>query len=347
MIRYDPHSQIEVGGARFDSWRDDAYFKEVSVSLSTDSASEAVWKIHDPGYKLLDRWVSADGLTPLEVKVWLALGPDLGAAVFEGLLAGATWEDETTSFTFYDRGYLMRRRQEREYHRGLTDVQIIAKLAKQNGLAFEGPDKPVKLDKHKSAIQDAQTDWEFASERARDVGLVLYVRGNTLYAKEATRVNKTAPPALTISLADDGRRLTDRTSFRYRAPENQKGRPGAVTVHSRADGKGGRALVGKSEVNRRGTHKAEIKHDLAIKTKRHADRRAHASKELAREHSYELNITLLSDFGGRRPDVRQTIKLDGAGKLFGGLYVVNEVHHQFGPGVMETELQCYRDVVAD
>lgn len=238
MIRWDPHSQIEVGGARFDSWRDEAYFKGVSVSLSTDKASEAVWTVHDPGYKLLDRWVSDDGLFPLEVKVWLGLGPDLGGSVFEGLLAGATWEDDTTSFTFYDRGYLMRRRQEREYHRGLTDVQIIAKLAMQNGLAFEGPDKPLKLDKHKSAIQDAQTDWEFASERARDVGLVLYVRGNTLYAKEAARVNKAAPPALTISLADDERRLLDRTSLRYKAPENQRGRPGTVTVH--AQGEGGR-----------------------------------------------------------------------------------------------------------
>src|SRR5215213_234070 len=108
MIRWDPHSQIEVGGARFDSWRDDAYFKEVTVALSTDSASETVWKVHDPGYKLLDRWVSGAGL---------------GAPVFEGLLASATWEDDMTSFTFYDRGYLMRRKQEREYHRGLTDVQ--------------------------------------------------------------------------------------------------------------------------------------------------------------------------------------------------------------------------------
>lgn len=341
MLPWDPHCRIEVGGASFDSWREDAYFKSVGLTLSTDSASEASWKVHDPDYKLLDLWVGDDGLSPLEAKVWLGLGPDLGAPVFEGLLASADWLEDTTTFVFYDRGYLMRRKKETEYHRGLDAVQIAGKLAKQNGLQFEGPDEPVKLDKHKSVIQDAQTDWEFAAERLHEVGLVMYVRGNTLYAKEAA---KTGAPVVTLTFGrTEG--LLDGANFRYRAPEHQEGRPGSVEVRTR--GKGGKRLAGKSEVNKRGTSKTEIKSDLSIKSKRHADRRAKAHKALQREHAFTGTVALLTGFGGVRPQVRQTVEVLGVGKLFSGRYLVDEIHHEFGPGTLETDLTIYRDIRAE
>lgn len=339
-MRWDPHCVVEVGGTRFDSWRDDAYFASVSVTLSTGEASEFSWSVHDPDYLLLDRWIAGDGLAPLEARVWLGLGAELGPPVFDGLLAGAEWRDGTTGFQFFDRGYLMRRRKETEYHRNLDDVGIIAKLARQNDLAFEGPQPAVKLDRHKSVIQDAQTDWEFASERAEDAGLVLYVRGRTLYAKEAA---KTSEPVVSLTLGEDYR-LLDGCSFRYRSPENQEGRPGSVRV--RARGKGGRRLEGKSDVNARGTSQTEIRRDLSIKTKRQADRRAEAKKALSREHAFTGRVALLDAFRGRRPDIRDTVEVLGLGKLFSGKYIAEEVHHEFAPGNLSTEISLVRDIKA-
>lgn len=287
MIPPNPHAVIQIGEERFDSWTHKSLFAGIEVDLATDEASQAVWRVLDDDFTFLDKWVSGDGLALLETRIWLGFGSDLGEPVFKGLLARVERSDSITSFRFYDMGYKMRQVKRTEYHKGLDDVGIIAKLAKRNGLKFEGPLPAIKLDKHKSIIQDNQSDWEFAQERAEEAGLALYVRGDSLFAKEAA---KTGTPVVSLIYREDFNLLSN-YSLSFRVPENKEGRPGKVETRGR--GRAGRRLKGKSLEHKRGIHHVEIKRDLAIKTKRHADRRAAARKELQREHAFTLSISLI------------------------------------------------------
>lgn len=341
MIPATHRAVMEIGGRRFDSWRGEPMFKRVEVRLNSRNTSEAELEIFDPHFAYVDRWRGGDGIQELSAKVWLSLGNDLPTEpAFEGQLAGAEWLPESTTFLFFDHGYRMRKVKQTEYHRNLDDLQIIEKLARQNGLSFEGPQPPIRpgLDKHKSVIQDAQTDWEHAEERANDAGVVLYVRGQTLYAKEAA---KTAAPVLSLKYKEDFR-LLEGASFRYRAPENQEGRPSQVETRGR--GRGGKRITGKSDTNERGRRHVEIKNDLPIKSKRHADRRAQARKDIQREHAFTGTIVLLPRFEGVLPDIRSTVEVMNVGKLFSGKYICESVSHLFAAGTIETTLQLYRDI---
>ncbi len=327
---------------KFDSWKHKGLFKSVEVELTTDQASQMVWKVADSQFQLIDAWTKDDGIELLAMRVWLGFGDDLGEPVFKGLLASAECERFETTFKFYDRGFLMRRVQRTEYHMGLDDLQIIKKLAERNGLNFEGPKPEISLDKHKSVIQDGQTDWDHAQERAHDIGVVLYVRGDTLFAKEAA---KTGVPVLTVinESADSSPRQLADWSLYVKLPENHRhGRPGHVKV--RARGRGGRSLHGHSNRTARGAHLIEVRRDLPIKSQRHADRRAQAKKDLQREHAFTGTIHLLSDFEGKRPDVRDTIRLMDFGKLFSREWLCDKVQHSFGPGQFHTEIEVYKDI---
>lgn len=328
----NPRAIVEIDGERFDSFAKTKLFKGVDVELTANESSQATWKIFDEERRFINQWSRPDGIARLDISVWLGFGDDLGAAIFTGLLANAECDDDTTTFEFYDKGYLMRRVKRTAYHKGLDDLGVIAKLVRANGLKFEGPDKPIKLDKHKSLIQDEQTDWEHARERADEAGLVLYVRGNTVYAKEAAR---TGEPKLIVNFATDTN-LLHGSSFRYRAPENQDGAPKSVETR-------GRRLRGRSNVNARGTEQLEIKRDLAIKSKRHADRRAQARKELQREHAFTGRLGLLPITRDMVLDTRATVEVRNRGILFNGRYLTEITSHTFAPGQLQSELNVYRD----
>lgn len=329
-----PHAALEVGGERFDSFHHRALFEHVEVDLATGQASEAVWRVFDPQFEWLDRWVDAHGLRVLPVRVWLGAQDDLHE-VFRGLLARVEHGRGATTFRFYDMSLRMRLEQKTRYHKGVDDVQIIRQLAEENGLQFDGVN--VRLERHRSIMQDARTDWDFAQERATDAGLVLFVRGDTLYAREAA---VTGAPVITLRYKDDFI-MTHDFDLQYRLPENQEGRPGMVEARGR--GPGGKTMLGRTGRDR-GTSKIEIKRDLPHATRRTAERRAAARKALEREHAFEASVTLLAAYNGPRPDVRDTIELHGVGKLFSGRWLVDRVIHLFGPGRLETRLELYRDI---
>ncbi|PYS88968.1 MAG: hypothetical protein DMF64_18870 [Acidobacteria bacterium] len=332
------HAVVEVNGQNFDSWKDESLFAGVEVDLTTDEGSQAVWRVFDRDFQFLDKWLSGEGIAVLNARVWLGYGNNLGEPVFKGLLTRVERSGATSVFRFYDMGFKMRQAQKTEYHKGLDDVGIIAKLAKRNGLMFNGPNPPIKLDVHKSLLQDGQSDWEQAKERADEAGLVLFVRGDTLFAREAA---KTGKPVLTLAYKKDFVLLND-FSLNFKVPENVEGRP--KKVETRGRGRGGRRLKGKSDESARGTQQVEIKRDLAVKTKRHADRRAEAKKELQREHAFTLSVRMLSLFKGTRPDVRETVAMTDIGKLFSGNYLCDRVQHTLRPGELTTSLDLYRDI---
>ncbi|MCP9494294.1 MAG: hypothetical protein MSG64_07550 [Pyrinomonadaceae bacterium MAG19_C2-C3] len=347
MKVHNPHCIVEIAGAgsggnaRFDSWKDEGLFKTVNVDLTTREASEATVEFHDPRFVYQDKFATASGVTRLRSKVWIGYGADLGQPVFDGLLASIERDTDATTYRFFDMGYLMRQIEETEYHKGLDDLGIIKKLAAQHNLEFEGPDKPVTLDKHKSTIQTGQTDWQYAQECAERSGFVLFVRGSKLYAKEAAR---SSTPVLDLVNKRDFRLQRD-YSLRYRAPENQEGRP--ALVEARGRGRGGKRLQGKSEKSQRGGTRRAIKRDLAIRSKAHVDRRALSRKELQRVHNFTGSLNLLPSVEVRNVDVRQTIRILEVGVLFSGKYLVENVAHTFTPGQLTTKLDIYRDAVID
>jgi hypothetical protein len=115
----------------------------------------------------------------------------------------------------------------------------------------------------------------------------------------------------------------------------------------RTRGKGGRAILGKSDTNARGQMETNIRRDLPIKTKRMADRRAQARKNLDREYSHEGVIELLGYFPGRPPDARDTVMCKNFWQLHSGKYLIDSVHYEFSPGRMSAELNLYRDIRTD
>ncbi|HEY8203879.1 MAG TPA: hypothetical protein VIF81_04050, partial [Pyrinomonadaceae bacterium] len=125
-------------------------------------------------------------------------------------------------------------------------------------------------------------------------------------------------------------------------PENKEGRPRGVEVRGR--GRGGKRLKGSSDRSQRGHDVLHIKKDLATHSKQRATARAQAQRELDREHAFELSIATLPDASDTRVDVRETLRLREAGKLFSGDYIVNKVGYEFGPGKLSRTFELYRDV---
>ena len=338
---YDPHAIVEIGGTRYDSWLDAKLFEAVDVELATNEASEAEVRFFDPDpdYTIINSITQADGVAQATVKVWLGFGElDAGAVpLFEGLLARVERDQHTTILRAYDNGFRMRKLQKTEHHNKVTYLGLIEKLAKRNGLGFEGPENPPAQERH-SIKQEAKTDWALAMECAGEIGVVLFVRGNTLYAKTAA---KTGEPLIKLHFREDFLLLDD---FRLncRVPENVEGRPAKVQV--RARGRRGRRLKGDSAVSPRGHERVEIKNDLHTRSGRSAASRATARKELQREHAFTAELSILPAYQGPRVDVRKTVALAVLPKLFNGAWIVDRVVHRFAPGELTQQVSLFRDI---
>ena len=338
MGLHNPHYVVKVGGTTYDSWKHKQLIKQVTVELATNQASEALFRVFDPHFEILDSYTSEDGVPEMEVKVWMGYGQDLGEPVFKGLLDRIERGDTDTTFRVYDMGRKMRRQLQNEYHGKINDLGILKKLALRNHLLFEGPDSPVQLDDHDSMIQDSKNDWEHAHERAKEAGFSIYVRQDTFFAKEPATVRA---PKLTLTYRKDFVMLHN-FDLSYKLPENQQGRPREVVRHYRE--RGGRRGEGRSKKHKRGHHLTDATHDIAIAKKSYANRVAHASKQLQREHAFSCNVRSISPLPGLRPDARDTIMLKEVGKLFSGPYIADRVRHDGTAEAFVCEYMLYRDM---
>lgn len=352
---YSPHAIIELGIERidpttkkkefipslsFDSWLDKSLFKSVSVELTTNQSSEVEWRFFDPDYKIANNLSKPDEVPLYVARLYLGYGVNLGEPVFKGLLTRIERNETDTLLRFYDMGFKMKIHKRAGYHNKKDDIAILKTLAERNGLLFSPPAKPLKLEPHNAVMQDGQTDWEHALERAHDAGLILFVRHDTLFARYPAITDKEHPKA--VLPPDD---LLRGYEFNYIAPENLESRPRVVEVRGR--GRGGKRQTGKSTVNRRGRDKIILKRDVAGKhTKSKLSRRAQAQKDLEREHLFEATVRYLFPQQKLIPDVRDTVFMRGFGNLFSGYYLCDAVAYNFGAGKFEVELQLYRDVNA-
>lgn len=346
-LQSNPHAIIEVERPGFadgqslviyDSFQHPELFQQVSVELVTNETSEARWKFFDPNFRLIDAYASPSGVQQATIRVYLGYGQELGEPIFKGLLAQVEREASATTFIAFDMGFKMKLVKKASYKNKKNDLSILRELAKRNTLNFEGPEKPLNLEPHQVMMQDEQTDWEQAMERARAAGLVLFVRQDTLFAKYPAKVGM---PILTLQNKKDFI-LQSGWDFIYRTPENQDGRPRRVKVRGR--GKGGKRIEGQSDVSNRGRESIILKRDLSGKTnKSKLSRRAQAQKELEREHSFEGQIEIVFPPEGERLDARNTVELQHVGKLFSGKYICDGVSYQFEPGKLSVNLDLYRD----
>lgn len=344
----NPHAIIEInrpgkadGEATvvWDSWESQRLFKSVEVELVTNESSQAKWEFFDPKFRLIDGFAGSDGVPQSVIRVYLGYGQDLGEPVFKGLLAQVERGESSTTFIAFDMGFKMKLIKKAGYKNKKDDLAILRELAKRNGLMFEGPEKPLKLEPHRAIMQDEQTDWEWTLERAQDSGLVVFVRQDTLFAKYPAKVGT---PVLTLENRKDFV-LQNNFDFVYRTPENQDGRPRVIMRRGR--GKGGKRLEGKSDVSKGERERIVLKRDQPGKaTKSKLTKRAQAQKELEREHAFEGQLTCAFPPDKTLLDVRNTIEVEGIGKLFSGKYICDTVKYQYAPGVMELGLELYRDI---
>lgn len=333
----NPHAIVEIGGAIYDSWELPRLFKSVRVELTTNQLCEARWECFDPKFRVIDRFSSPAGISPASVSVWMGYGQNLGAPIFEGILAHVERGESATTFVAFDNGFRMKRVKQAGYKNKKNDLEILELLAGRNGLGFEGPDEKLDLEPYRAMMQDEQTDWEHAMERARDAGLVLFVRRNTLYAKQPAKIRT---PVLTLINHKDFVLQRD-WDFIYRTPESQDSRPRIVA--RRARNTAGRRLEGVSDDTKRGRESVVLKRDTPSPTKKKVTRRAQAQKDLDREHAFEGQIKTAFPINGERLDVRNTVEIQEIGKLFSGKYICDTAGYEYAPGRLHLNLELYRN----
>lgn len=337
----NPHAIVEIDGQIYDSWEQKRLFKSVNVELTTNQSSEARFEFFDSKFRVINRFSNGGDIPMATVRVFLGYGKNLGEPIFKGLLAQIERGESGTTFIAFDMGFKMKLIKKAGYKNKKNDLEILEFLAQRNGLAFEGPENPLKLEPYRAVMQDEQTDWEWAMERAKDSGLVLFVRQDTMFAKYPAKVGV---PVLTLINHKDFVLLRN-WDFRYKTPENQDGRPRVVKRRARRDG--GKRIEGLSDISSRGRESIVLKRDVPGKaTKQKVTVRAKAQKELDREHAFEGSVETVFPTNGERLDVRNTIELQEVGKLFSGKYICDTVGYYFSAGKLGLNLELYRDINA-
>jgi hypothetical protein len=332
-----PHAAVEIGSDTWDSFKHPRLFESVTVELATDQASRATVTFHDPEHRIIDKYSTARGIPVLPFRVWLGHGQNLGEPVMKGLFSAVERDEPRTSFAFDDMSFKMRLEKKPGYHKG-SDLAIMKKLVTRNGLLWSPPPGHFPAVTVRSTIHDDRTDWDYLRGLTEDAGLVLYTRGDTVFAREP---GKTGEPKLTLILDKDFRPLRG-YRCRFKIPESVGGRPKHVKVKGT---RGGHVVKGTSDESERGHVDVVIKGShRGGATQETLNRRAAAIKSRQREKAFTVSVNTLETVR-TLVDVRDTMKLDDWTALFSGKYLVDGVVHDFSPGVLTSEYQLCRDVL--
>jgi hypothetical protein len=332
-----PHCIVNIEGRQFDSWRQDNVIISAAVELTTDKTGEGAVELFDPDFKIVDGFLGG-GVKPLAAQFYYGWENNLGSAVFLGSLARVEWGDKTTTLRFHDHSAKMKQQKKGRYFKKKTDLQILEKLATDNGLSFQKKGEVKDGQPLDSYMQPGKTDWEFALKIAERAGLRLYVRENTLFVVEA---GKTGDASQTLIFEQDFELLRD-FNLTYKLPDNKKGRPKRTEVRGRA--KGGKRLKGSITTGPRGQDDVVVREDLPKHTVSLATRRATGKTNRRREYAFEHQLRTLHSFR-KIIDVRTTLRLGGMGAFFSGEYVVTDIRYDFRPGQLISEITVGRDIL--
>jgi hypothetical protein len=338
----NPHSIVTIAGDTYDTWVNKSIVKEVAVELMTNQSCEGMLRVYDPQFKIIDKYSTPSGV-PFDTMLFsMGFGPNISPVLFTGLLTSVERNDTDTIFRAYDLAHQMKITEKTEYHNNLTDVQIIKKLVTRNGLNFVGPTQDPGTGPHDSLIQDSQHDWHLMHERAKAAGLLVYCRGNTVYAQNPATLSTPLVTLYYKQYPAGPVMMLHNWDARYKLPENTAGRHKQVFKYARAAG--GKRLTGKSDVNQRGHLGVHMTREIHQNKQAYANRMAQASKSLNREHAFVVAVRCPPEWPGVGPDNRDTVALVNFGKLFSGSYLVDKVFYQHNAHGMVTEFTLYRDI---
>lgn len=336
-VEFDPHGRVEIESTRYDTWRDKGLVTGISVELCTDKSAEAVITIVDEEFKWTDRHVSPSGMQQLKAVFWLGFGEKLGLPLFKGTLARCEHDGTIASFHFHDASTRMKQERKVRYHNKQSVLQILKKLAADNGLSFSGPEAGADTDIYDSLIQKGETDWAFARRIASRAGYVMWVSDENLFVQEAGNKG-TSVAALKYHTHFE---MLHGSSFSYKLPENKRGRSRRTSVHGRA--RDDRKLSGEEAAGARGTTHVIVNEDLPKHSMKEATRRAKGHSQKKREHAFEHEIRSLPDFR-KRIGCRETITLEGLGAFYSGDYIVDSIRYEYAPGALTQEMRVFRDI---
>lgn len=333
-----PHCIVEIDGKQFDSWRGENLISS-AVDLTTDKTGEGSVELFDPDYKLIDKFL-AGGVKTLQARFYYGWTINPGNPLFTGNLARVEWSNQISTLRFHDKSSKMKQEKKTRYHKKKSDLQILRKLAEDNGLRFSIKSQIGESQMIDSWMQAGKTDWEFALKVASRAGLRLYVRGDTLFAVDAGTTTLNDPSA-TLNFDKDFTLLRG-FNLSYKLPENKKGRPHTTTVRGR--GKNDRQLKGAAHAGESGTTDIVVHEDLPQPSVSLATRRATGKTNKRREYAFEHQIRTLPSFR-QIIEVRNTITLAGMGKFFSGDYLVTDIRYNFRAGQLIAEMTVGRDIL--
>lgn len=339
---FNPHCIIRLDNREYSAWREQALISRVTIDLTTEKSSEATLVVFDPKFEFTDRHLDAGGLRYLTAQIWLGFGAldTRGVADFKGRFVEHDHDGTMATFRFHDEGTRLKQGKKTRYHTRASDLQIMRKVADEHGLSLVIVGEVEDSEPHASLIQRGVTDYKFLRRIAERAGLRFWFEGDTMYVQGAGKTDK-INPLQTLTFRKDFTILTP-LNLGYKQPENRRGRPSAH--ESRGRGRGGRRLSGTSEQSERGTEQIGVGEDLPHHTTKAAKRRAKAKKALKRENSFEHRIRLIATAAVSAMKLRGTINLSGVGKFYTGAYLVHEIHREFTPGNLTTELSLRGDI---
>jgi hypothetical protein len=231
------------------------------------------------------------------------------------------------------------------YHNRVTGLKLLKKLAEENGLTLVVKGEVTDSEEYDVIIQWNQTDWQLALETARDLGLRLYARGQTLYAQEAGKAGDKAVAELVYKGMDGDFRMLRSMGLGHKLPENKRGRHGRVEVRGR--GRAGSLVSGvDTEEGARGTDVVRAGEDMPASSQREARRRARARRNRHREKAFDHSIILLPRYlrSGRALVQGDTVRLLQVGLFYSGLYIVDAISYQGRAGGLTAQLTLNRDI---
>lgn len=332
-----PHCIVEIDGTRFDSWRGQDLISSC-VELTTDKSGEGSVELFDPKFEILDKFFSA-GAKVLTAQFWFGWEIDLGQSIFVGSLSRVEWGDRITTLRFHDHSAKMKKEKKTRYFKKQTDVQILKKLAADNGLKFSlnariGESQPID-----SLMQAARTDWEMALKIAERAGLKLYVKNDTLVAVEAGTTQLAGSVGTMIFEKDFT--LLRGFNLTYKTPTDSRGRKNKTVVRGR--GKAEKQITGTEQIVAGDTLDIVVKKDLPQQSVGFAQRGAKGKSNRKREYAFEHQLKTLSSFK-KVLALRDTLTLAGMGKFFSRNYVITEIRHDFKPGQLISEITVGADL---
>lgn len=349
MNSLTPYCIVEIDGRRYDS-RKGANVISAEVNQTTDKTGEGVLDLYDPDFQIIDR-IFADGIKSVNAFFWLGwviekqplVDINLGLPIFTGLLARTEWSERVTTLRFHDRSLKMKQQTKTRYFRKKSDIQILKQLAADNGLKFEITSQIGESQPFDSLVQTGKTDWQFALKIAKESGLALYVKGDTLYAVTAGTIkpNGETPPPIILNAEKDFELLRG-FGLSYKLPKNPKARPQKITVKGRK--KDGKLLKGVVNTNTddEGTTDLIVRQDLPRQTVSIAERKGKGVINKRREYAFEHHLKTLPSFQ-KRLALRDVVTLAGMGKFYSGEYIVTDIRYEFSAGILVCEMTVGSD----